>query len=51
MHELYVEYNLNPFSSVREKEKISSIRFDDGVRELVHSFNETYGGKKGMSWM
>mmetsp|Transcript_9429 Transcript_9429/g.11842 ORF Transcript_9429/g.11842 Transcript_9429/m.11842 type:complete len:203 (-) Transcript_9429:259-867(-) len=50
MHELYVEYNLNPFSSVREREKISSRRFDNGVRELVNSFNETYG-QKGMSWM
>ena len=50
MHELYVEYNLNPFSSIREKKKISSVRFDAGVSELVDTFNETYGNK-GMSWM
>jgi hypothetical protein len=50
IHELYVEYNLNPFSSIREKKKISSRRFNTGVRELVDTFNETYG-KKGMSWM
>lgn len=50
MHELYVEYNLNPFSSIRENKKINSIRFDSGVGELVAAFNETYG-EKGMSWM
>jgi hypothetical protein len=50
MHELYVEYNLNPFSSIRQKQKIDSKRFDAGVGELVDDFNETYG-KKGMSWM
>jgi hypothetical protein len=50
IHELYVEYSLNPFAQVREKKKISSRRFDIGVTELVDTFNETYG-KEGMSWM
>ncbi len=48
MHELYVEYTLNPFSIIREK--ISSQRFDHGVNDLVHEFNEAYGVKE-LAWM
>lgn len=47
MHEVYVEYNLNPFSSIRENKKISSMRFDNEIGEIVKIFNETYG-KQGM---
>lgn len=50
MHELYVEYSLNPFSSIRDNKKITSKRFDVGVGELVHTFNDD-NAKKGMSWM
>ena len=50
MHEVYVEYNLNPFSSIRENKKISSMRFDTEIGEIVNTFNETYG-KKGMLWV
>jgi len=48
MHELYVEYTLNPFSIIREK--ISSARFDHGVDNLVQEFNEAYGSKE-LAWM
>lgn len=48
MHELYVEYNLNPFSSIRENKKITSSRFDAEIGELVETFNETYGKQGGM---
>lgn len=48
MHELYVEYTLNPFSIIRDK--ISSTRFDNGVGNLVQEFNDAYGSKE-LAWM
>ncbi len=50
VHELYVEYTLNPFSQVRAQKMMSSQRFDNGVAGLVTNFNDSFG-KKGMSWM
>ncbi len=50
LHELYVEYTLNPFSKVKGHTKICSRRFDDGIAKLVVTFNDSFG-KKGMSWM
>jgi len=40
MHKLYIEYRLNPFS-IRDT-KISSRKFDDGMTQLVNTFNKTY---------
>eukprot|EP00568_Trieres_chinensis_P005023 CAMPEP_0183296030 /NCGR_PEP_ID=MMETSP0160_2-20130417/3759_1 /TAXON_ID=2839 ORGANISM="Odontella Sinensis, Strain Grunow 1884" /NCGR_SAMPLE_ID=MMETSP0160_2 /ASSEMBLY_ACC=CAM_ASM_000250 /LENGTH=197 /DNA_ID=CAMNT_0025457597 /DNA_START=42 /DNA_END=635 /DNA_ORIENTATION=+ len=37
LHDLYVEYTLNPFSQLRGK--ISSKRFDDDVGKYVDSYN------------
>jgi len=50
LHELYVEYTLNPFSQLRGK--ISSNRFDIGVKQHVDSYNEKIA-KFGdaVSWM
>jgi len=39
VHELYVEYALNPFSELKKK-KINSHRFSTGVSHLVQSFND-----------
>mmetsp|Transcript_733 Transcript_733/g.1348 ORF Transcript_733/g.1348 Transcript_733/m.1348 type:complete len:192 (-) Transcript_733:397-972(-) len=38
LHDLFVQHTLNPFSKL--KEKISSVRFDNGVNKCVLSFNE-----------
>eukprot|EP00555_Chaetoceros_dichaeta_P013363 CAMPEP_0198252028 /NCGR_PEP_ID=MMETSP1447-20131203/2653_1 /TAXON_ID=420782 /ORGANISM="Chaetoceros dichaeta, Strain CCMP1751" /LENGTH=189 /DNA_ID=CAMNT_0043937173 /DNA_START=196 /DNA_END=765 /DNA_ORIENTATION=+ len=40
MHKLYIEYRLNPFSITGTK--ISSRKFDDGITQLVNTFNKTY---------
>lgn len=37
IHRLYVEYTLNPFNTINAK--IESRRFDEGISELVFSFN------------
>ena len=49
IHELYVEYALNPFSNIKDNHMISSSRFDEGVYELVQSFDETYA-LKDIEW-
>lgn len=47
LHDLYVEYTLNPFSKI--KSKIISLRFDDGVLKHVNIFN---GGEKSkVTWI
>ena len=51
LHELYVEHTLNPFSNIRQYERISSPRFDDGIEKLVGEFNDTYRPPENMSWM
>jgi len=43
VHEIYVEYTLNPFAQVRAQKKISSRRFDLGMEDLVSNFNEDFG--------
>eukprot|EP00559_Dactyliosolen_fragilissimus_P004820 CAMPEP_0184867492 /NCGR_PEP_ID=MMETSP0580-20130426/26819_1 /TAXON_ID=1118495 /ORGANISM="Dactyliosolen fragilissimus" /LENGTH=199 /DNA_ID=CAMNT_0027367821 /DNA_START=73 /DNA_END=669 /DNA_ORIENTATION=+ len=48
MHDLYVQYSLNPFSKTQGS-KINSKRFDNGLVELVHSFNDNCG-ERGPSW-
>mmetsp|Transcript_27457 Transcript_27457/g.38639 ORF Transcript_27457/g.38639 Transcript_27457/m.38639 type:complete len:187 (+) Transcript_27457:35-595(+) len=45
VHELYVQYTLNPFSQI--KEKIKSERFDEGVNACVEKFNLS----KGSVWI
>jgi len=42
MHKLFIEYRLNPFSKITDNNKISSIKFDDGITQLVNAFNNTY---------
>ena len=37
LHDLYVEYTLNPFSPLRGK--ILSKRFDDGISKHVVTYN------------
>ena len=44
IHNLYVEYTLNPFSQLNNT--ITSKRFSGGVLEAINEYHET----KGMSW-
>jgi hypothetical protein len=41
VHNLYVEYTLNPFSALQQK--IQSSRFDEGIREIVKMYQENKG--------
>ena len=43
LHDLFVEYTLNPFSKLRGK--ISSRKFDDGVRKCVLALNVKHSTK------
>lgn len=45
LHELYVEYTLNPFTKI--KAKIVSRRFDESVRKSINAFNGVYT----LNWM
>lgn len=42
MHKLYIEYRMNPFSQITDNTKISSRKFDDGMAQLVKTFNDKY---------
>ena len=41
VHNLFVEYMLNPWSTLQSK--IKSNRFDEGVDEAIRVYNETNG--------
>jgi len=47
LHDLYVEYTLNPFSKI--KSKIISLRYDDGVLKHVNEFNGSENSK--VTWI
>jgi len=49
LHELYVEYTLNPFSKI--KYKIISPRFDQGVLKHVNEFNGSGGKNSKVTWI
>jgi len=42
MHKLYIEYRMNPFSQITDNTKISSRKFDEGMTQLVKTFNNKY---------
>jgi len=44
VHSLYVEYTLNPFTKI--KAPIVSNRFDQGLQNLVHAFNNKKSNEK-----
>lgn len=44
VHSLYVEYTLNPFTKI--KAPIVSSRFDHGLQNLVHAFNNKKSNEK-----
>jgi len=50
IHELYIEYKLNPFSDIKANSKIISKRFDVGVLKYVNICNQKHT-KKDMHWM
>jgi hypothetical protein len=47
MHELFIQYTLNPFSNLRDK--IDSKRFDAGLSKAVERYNADLEATESLS--